>query len=211
MRALLALVLLTATAHAGNNEVTFGSHNRALRTSSANAVTDETLGGIQLGVARDLHLDLFPKLEVWATGGYYYGVASGTLFQTMTTDVDSFGFTFGGRARYSLHKYVKVSARLDVGPAHQSLTLEGNGHTVSDGAWGGTATAAVGVDVMMVAKERFSLGFRFDLGYVAATGVALSPREEGDSSKIELEAMQASIGHLDLGGKFLAFSLLSQF
>lgn len=208
----LAIVLGTAaSAFAGNHEVTFGSHNRALRSSSANAVTNDTLGGGQLGIARHLDLELYPKLEVWATGGFNWGGAEGTLFQTMTTEVDSYGFALGGRARYSLHRLLHVSARVDVGPARQSLTIVGNGHTVSDAAWVGTATAAIGVDLMLVAYPRFSLGFRFDLGYVTATGAALSPREEGDSSKIELDAMQASIGKLDLGGRFLAFSVLSQF
>jgi len=214
MRTLLALTVIAATASsatAGKNEVTLGSHNRALRASSANAVTNDTLGGGQLAVARHLRLDLYPRLEVWATGGFSWGGAEGTLFQTMTTEVDSYGFTLGGRARYSLHRMLHASARIDVGPARQSLTIVGNGHTVSDAAWAGTATAALGLDLLILAYPRFSLGFRFDLGYVAATGAALSPREEGDSTKIELDAMQASIGKLDLGGRFFAFSVLSQF
>jgi len=214
MRTLLLLTILAGTATsaiAGNNEITMGSHNRALRTSSANAVTNEILGGGQFGVARHLNLDLHPKLEVWATGGFSWGGAEGNLFQSMTTEVDSYGFTVGGRARYTVHRLLHVSARVDVAPARQSLTIVGNGHTVSDAAWAGTATAAIGVDLMLIAYPRFSFGFRFDLGYVAATGAALSPREEGDDSKIELDAMQASIGKLDLGGRFLAFSVLSQF
>jgi len=214
MRALLALLLVagaTTTASAGNHEVTFGSFNRALRSSSANAVTDDTLGGGQLGVARALGLGLYPRLEVWATAGFGWGAASGTLFQSMTTEVDTLGFTLGGRARYALHRHLQASARLDLGTARTALSLTGNGHTVSDASWGGTATTALGLDVMLVAKPRFSLGFRFELGYVTATAVALSPREASDSSKIELDAMQASIGRLDLGGRFLSFAILSQF
>lgn len=214
MRAFLALTFLLGTASsadAGNTEVTFGSFNRALRSESANAVTDDTLGGLNLGAARKLHLDLLPKLDVWATAGFVWGTAAGTLFQTMTTEVDMLGLTLGGRARYALHRHLHVSARLDLGTARNALTINGNGHTVSDASWGGTVTTAVGLDMMMVARPRFSLGFRFDLGYIAATSVALSPREEGDPSKIELDAMQASIGSLDLGGRFLSFSVLSQF
>jgi hypothetical protein len=214
MRAFLALTIVlgaATAAHAGNHEITLGSYDRALRSSSANAVTDDTLGGGHLGIARALRLDLYPRLEVWATGGLGWGSAEGTLFQTMTTEVDTIAFTLGGRARYSLHRLLHLSARLDLGTARNELTLHGNGHTVSDAGWGATATTAIGVDLMLVARPRFSLGFRFDLGYVTATAVALSPREEGDSSKIELDAMQASIGHLDLGGRFFAFSVLSQF
>jgi len=214
MRAFLALTIIlgsAAAAHAGNTEVTFGSYNRALRSESANAVTDDTLGGGQLGAARNLRLELVPKLDIWATAGFGWGSAEGTLFQTMTTEVDTVGFTVGGRARYALHRHLHLSGRLDLGTARNALTINGNGHRVSDASWGGTVTTAVGLDLMIVAYPRFSLGFRFDLGYVTATSVALSPSEEGDSSKIELDAMQASIGHLDLGGRFLAFSVLSQF
>lgn len=214
MRAFLSLAIVLGTAasvHAGNTEVTAGSSNRALRSESANAVTDDTLGGVQLGAARKLNLALYPRLEVWATAGFGWGTADGTLFQTMTTEVDTVGFTLGGRARYALHRHLHLSARLDLGTARNALTIEDNGHSVSDASWGATVTTAVGLDMMIVAYPRFSLGFRFDLGYVAATAVALSPREEVDASKIELDAMQASIGRLDLGGRFLAFSVLSQF
>ncbi len=212
MRAFFAVtLLLTSAVHAGNTEVSTGSYNRALRSESANAVTDDTLTGINLGAARKLHLDLFPKLDLWVTAGFVWGVAEGTLFQTMSTTVDTTGLTVGGRASYALHRYLHVSARLDLGTAQSSLQIQGNGHTVSDTGWGGNVTTALGVDVMMVAQPRFALGFRFDLGYVAATAVALSPHDGGDASKIELDAMQASIGHLDLGGRFLSFSVISQF
>lgn len=214
MRPFLPLAILvgsSAAAHAGNTELALGSYNRALRSDSANAVTDDTLVGLSTGVARRLPLDLFPKLDVWATGAFVWGSAEGTLFQTMSTTIDSVGFTVGGRASYALHRYLRASARLDLGTARNELTIHGNGHWVSDAGWGATATTAVGLDALVLAKPQFTIGFRFDLGYIAATSVALSPREDGDASKIELDAMQASIGHLDLGGRFFALSVISQF
>jgi hypothetical protein len=214
MRARLSLLLLAgaaSVAQAGNNELTLGSFDRTLRSSSANAVTTDSVGGGSLQAGRALHLGLMPDLEVWATAGLDWGGASGVMFQTMTTEIDTLGLTLGGRARYSLHARIAVSARLDVGSARNALTLTGNGHTVSDSAWGGMMKVAAGVDLLAVAYPRFSLGLRFELGYVAATATALSPREAGDSSKIELDAMQASIGHLDLGGTYVSFAVVSQF
>jgi hypothetical protein len=214
MRALLALLLVAGTAHitdAGNNELTLGSSVRALRSSSANAVTTDSLTGGTLQAARALHLDLMPRLEVWATAGLDWGGAEGVMFQTMTTELDTLGLTLGGRARYPLHSHLAVGGRLDLGTARNELTLTGNGHTVSDAAWGGTMTAAASVDLLAIAHPRFSLGLRFELGYITATATALSPREAGDASKIELDEMQASIGHLDLGGRYLSFAVLSQF
>ncbi|MDB4961154.1 MAG: hypothetical protein JWP01_1153 [Myxococcales bacterium] len=214
MRALLTLLLLASAAplaHAGNNELTMGSYVRALRSSSANAVTTESLTGGSLQVGRALHLGLMPDLEIWATAGLDWGGTEGTMFQTMTTEVDTLGLTVGGRARYALHANLAVSGRLDLGTARNELTLTGNGHMVSDSAWGGTLKAAAGLDLLAIAHPRFSLGLRVELGHVAATATALSPREAGDSTKIELDAMQASIGHLDLGGTYLSFSVMSQF
>ncbi len=214
MRAFFALAILlgsSVAAHAGNTELTLGSYNRALRSDSANAVTDETLVGLSTGVARRIPLDLVPKLDLWVTGAFVWGSAEGTLFQTMSTVIDSVGFTVGGRASYAVHRYLHASGRLELGTARNELTIHGNGHWVSDAGWGGTVTTAVALDALVVAKPQFTIGFRFDLGHVAATAVALSPREDGDSSKIELDAMQASIGHLDLGGRFLSLSVISQF
>jgi hypothetical protein len=209
--AILALSICAATpAFAGNNELWFGSFGRSLRTSSANAVTNDNLGGPQLGLARQLHLDLVTNLQLWATVGYGRGFADGSLFG-MPTTIDTHAITLGGRARYELHPNLAISGRLDLGADHAALSIEGNGHTVSDGAWGGSLGGALGLDLLAVARPRFSFGMRFELGYVTASGVALSPAEGASTDMIELPASQASIGHLDLGGRYFALSLLSQF
>lgn len=207
----LAITTLAGTAHAGDNELSLGSYNRALRTGSANAVTDDTLGGGTLAIGRALDLGLFPNLDVWATSAFSWGGADGSMFQTMTTEVDTIALTFGGRARYTVHRRVAVGARLDLGTARTGLTIHGNGHTVSDAAWGGTATAAATLDLLAIAHPAFALGLRVELGYVTMTAPSLSPRADQDDSKILLDEMQASIGGLDLGGRFMSFSVLSQF
>jgi len=138
------------------------------------------------------------------------GGADGTLFQTMASAIDMVGFTAGARAAYALHRRVSLNGRLEVGTARTDLSLHAQGHTVSDAAWGGIATAAAGVEVLAIARRRFSFGARLELGYVAATAPSLSPRAEGDGT-LELATMQASIGHLDLDGRFVMVSLLGQF
>src|SRR5262245_4264748 len=135
MRTTLTLVLLafaTTAAHADNNdEVTTGSQFRALRSNSANAVTDSSMSGGIVSYARRLEVSLIPRLETWLTGTIAGGGTTGSLFQTMSTDVDTVAFTGGGRARYLLHRNVAVSARIDVGPARTALEIRSNGHTVS--------------------------------------------------------------------------------
>lgn len=208
---LAALCAAASPALAGNNEITIGNSDRSLRTASANAVTSENLGGVQLGVARQIHLGLVPNLQIWGALGFASTSAEGELFG-MPTEVDALDITFGGNARYVLHRHVALVAKLDLGPTRSSLSIEGNGHTVSDSAWGARARGALGVDLFLVAYPRFSLGARFEMGYVAhSAGGALSPVEGSSEQMLELSESQASIGHLDLGGRYYAFSLLSQF
>lgn len=214
MRTLTLALLLAATtaAHAGDhNELTLGGGARALRSHSANAVTSDSLGHGELAYGRRLDLTLIPKLETWLTAGFNWGGASGTLFQSMATEVDTLGFTGGARARYVLHPNFAATARLDLGTARTALALDGSGHRVSDAGWGATAGAAVGADAYLIAHPTFSLGVRFELGYVAMTAPALSPRADEDDSMILLDAQQASIGHLDLGGRYFSVAMISRF
>ncbi|HVK86455.1 MAG TPA: hypothetical protein VM513_20190 [Kofleriaceae bacterium] len=214
MRTLSLALLLAATtaAHAGDhNELSIGGGGRALRSNSANAVTSDTLSHGELAYGRRLDLSLVPRLQTWLTAGFNWGGASGTLFQSMATEVDTLGFTGGARARYVLHPHFAATARVDLGTARTALALDGNAGRVSDAGWGATFGAALGAEAYMIAHPTFSLGVRFELGYVTMTAPALSPRASEDDSMILLDAQQASIGHLDLGGRYASFAMISRF
>lgn len=208
--AVLASALCAPPALAGNNEVSIGGTSRSLRTASANAVTTENLGGVQLGVARRLPLDVVPNLQLWATGGFASTSAVGELFG-MLTEIDAIDLTLGGTARYELHPNLAFVGHIDLGPSRTSLAIEGNSKRVTDTAWGANATGALGVDLFLVANRRFSLGARLELGYTTHAPAALAPKEASSEDMLVLSESQASIGHLDLGGRFYTFSLLSQF
>lgn len=209
--AVIALALCTATpAFAGDNELALGRSSRSLRTASANAVTGENLGGVQLTAARQIHLELVTNLQIWGAIGFASTSTEGDVFG-MQTEIDALDVTFGGRARYLLHSHVALFARLEGGPTRTALSIQGNGHTVSDQRWGMLGTGAVGIDLMAMARSRFGFGMRFELGYVAHSGPALAPAEGASEDMLVLSGSQASIGHLDLGGRYVAFSLLAQF
>lgn len=214
---LLCLLLLgaaAAPARAGErNELTLGSWNRALRSPSANAVTDDNLVGGALTYARDLRLRPVPELAVWAVGSFTWAGAEGTMFRTLATDVGVLGLSAGGRARYRLHDRVAASARLDAGTARTRLRLEdAMGHTARDTRWGAIATAAVGLELLAIAGPRFALGLRAELGYTAASAPALTASPDGgDDDVIRLPMIEASLGHLDLGGRFFGASVISRF
>lgn len=219
MRSLLACLLLLAAAAAParaevRNELTLGSWRRALRSPSANAVTDDDMLGPSLAYARDLRLRPLPALGLWAVGCVTWGGADGTMFETLSTDVAVVGLSAGGLARYRLRDHVIATARLELGTARTRLALEdAMGRTASGASWGGLATAAAGLDLLAGTSPRFSLGLRVEVGYTAAPGSALtvSPASGSDGDAILLPRRDASFGHLDLGGPFYELSLVSQF
>jgi hypothetical protein len=214
MRVALALILLgllTTTARA-DHELALGSWTRALRSPSANAVTANDLGGGALEYAHSLDVPALPQLEVWADAGMTWGGTSGTMFQTMTTDVDNLGFTIGGRARYAVWKRLRVGGRVDVGTTRTALSLAADNTTLSGRGWGGIADAFASLDLLAVTSPRFSLGLRFELGYVKTTGVGLTlAPDRPDDGTLKLPMSAASIGHLDLSGPSFGFRVISQF
>src|SRR5690242_19630813 len=99
MRALL-LLLISTTAAAGTNEVTLAGTTRALRAPSADAVTADALAGGTLRYARSLDLPVPGGLALWAEAALDWGSATGTMFQTMATDVGAIAPMLGARAEY---------------------------------------------------------------------------------------------------------------
>ena len=206
------LVAGATLAHADpHNELSIGSFARAMHASSADAVTSDSLGGGVLTYARELPLGLASGLQTWATAQLAWGSASGTMFSTLTTEIGTLAVSVGGRARYQLHPRFGVGGRLDFGTSRAALTLTEGSRELSDHGWGGTTTAAASADLLALAGSRFKLGLRFELGYTPTSAVALAPKEASDGSMIQLGASQASLGSLDLGGRFFSFTILSQF
>jgi hypothetical protein len=211
MRTAIILLLLTSLAHAGNNELAITETSRALRTSSANAVTADSLFGGELMYSR--RVAVLPKLELWAQGTFGWGVADGTMFQTLTTELDTLALTIGARARYALHHRFDASARIDIGAARAAFSIRDDmGHSASDHGWGAITSAAVGIDCYAFHGARYALALRFELGAVATSSIPLTATpESGSEGTLQLEMTAASLGSLNLSGPAFAFSLVGQF
>lgn len=193
-----------------DNELALSGGTRSLRSDSANAVTADNLSSGELSYARRLPLPLGP-LQVWGVGSVGWGAATGQMFQTMATEVDTLAFTVGGSVRYALHPRFTVHARVDVGPARTALALRTD-RTLDDASWHAVTRGSLGVDGFVVRSARISIGARLEVGYLASTGAALSPREaEPDDDTITLPIMDSSFGTLDLGGRFVNASLVMGF
>jgi hypothetical protein len=209
MRTLLLIAMLGSTADADDNEIWLGGGSRALRSSSADAVTGDSLGVGSLGYAR--RLELPAPVAVWIDAGFGWGGADGTMFQTLQTQLDTYAFTAGVRASYRLHRLVDATARVDLGTARTALALSDGMTTESDSGWGALVQGALGTDLYAARSPVFALGVRVELGYTRATGVALAPRADMPSDTLKIATTQASIGHLDLSGPFLVVSALTRF
>jgi hypothetical protein len=222
MRQLTALVLsliasaLATTARADtSSELSIGGTARALRSSSANALTGDNLAGVALGAARDLGLlagGPVPDLSLWAEAGLVASSADGTMFQSLTTQIGELGLTGGVAARYRLHRLIIASARLAVGAHRATLSItDSTGASASDHGWGAIGQAGAAIDLVATARRQFGLGVRLELGYAAAQSIALIPRRSRPDDTIPLAMTELPLGHLDLGGPTLSFSMLGQF
>jgi hypothetical protein len=213
-RITLLLALLASVAHAEpNDEAALGSWVRALHAPSANAVTEQPLGGGTFAYAREVIPQLVvPGLSLWGVGTIAFGGATGTMFQTMTTSLDYAEFTVGARARYRLWRFLEAGARIDAGTTRVALAIDADAQSYRDHGWGAISSSALSLDILPYAGRSFAFGFRGELGYATASGVALTPRmDRPDDGTIELPMTRASLGHLDLGGKYLTFTLFAHF
>ncbi len=211
MRSAIALLLLTATAHAGNNELSIASTNRALRTTSASSVTEDSLIGGTLTYSR--RAALLPRLELWAQTSFAWGSSDGTMFQTLATEIDTLAFTAGGRLRYDIRRWLVASARLDVGATRAAFALHDDaGHNARDAGWGAITSAALGIDCYAFRGERYALGVRLELGAVATSSIPLTATpDSGSEGTLHLEMTAASLGSLDLSGPAFAASIVGEF
>jgi hypothetical protein len=213
MRIALALLLVSSTAYAERNELSYGGGFRALHSSSANAVTEDSLAGGQLGYARSLDLPILPDVQLWAEAGFGWGGTDGMMFQTLSTEVSSINFTAGGRARYELHRLAVASAHIDLGTARAAFSLRDDaGHTASDHGWGALTNVGAALDLFAIRSKRFALGLRVDFGYVYASGIDLVATPESSSDgTLQLQMTAAGLGSLDLSGATFNAGLVSTF
>ncbi len=216
MRVLLLVSLLGAAAPASaapHDELTFGSLIRALPSSSADAVTANSLVGGGLGVGRELGVALPGPFTLWADAGISWASATGSMFQTLQTDLFDLTLTVGAHVRYRPYRNLAVGAGVAVGSQHASLGLTDTmNHTASDTGWGAVARASLQADLLAVDLPRFALGLRGELGYLAASSIELVPTwDRGGGDTLYIPMQEASLGHLGLGGPFATISLVSQF
>ncbi|MGE0549053.1 MAG: hypothetical protein AB7O24_16400 [Kofleriaceae bacterium] len=200
-------------AHAERNEIAVGPSLRALRSDSANAISDQDLVGPTVSYARELGVNVVPGLELWAAGSFGFGAVDGVMFQSMTTRARQLAFTVGGRARYELRRWLAATARVDVGTARTSLEIDAMQRTAADHGWGAISATAIGGElvVRVPRSSKLTIGLRLELGYVAATAVELTPSVDDGDMTIQLPTAASSFGSLSLSGPSFDIVVFSRF
>lgn len=214
---LVSLAVFPAAAHAEparaepNDEMWIGGNLRALRTASANALTAKNLDGTSVGYARALGVAVGPGASVWAEASITTGSAEGTLFQSMSTELDAVALTAGVRLRLPLHRLIAASAHAGLGAQRVRVAIDAPGASATDHGWGGLASASAALDLLAVARPRFGFGVRAELGYVVARPIAITPARTSSDDVLMLPISDVSLGEIDLSGAALTLSLVGQF
>jgi len=211
-----ATATVTLAAHAdpnrpNNDELWLGATGRALRAPSANALTAANLYGGSLGYARNLGVDVVPGLSLWAEAAMTTGDARGTMFQTMSTEIQTLGVTGGVRMRYWVHRLVAASACADLGAQRARLEVDDHQAVASDHRWGAVASGGVALDVFARSRPPFGFGVRAELGYVMAQAIELAPHRDAPNDVVALAMTDLALGRLDLSGPSFAVSVVGQF
>lgn len=207
--AVLAIPASGRAERANNDELWLGAGARALATSSANAITDASLAGGSLGYARDLGLSR-SGVVMWAEGAALVGSATGSMFTSMSTRIDTAAFTGGLSARFAVRRWLVASVRAAVGVQRIELELD-TGVSYEDAAWGGIAALGGAVDLLPLTRRPFGFGFRAEASYVLARGVSLSPERPSPDEVMTLPSRDLGFGELDLSGPAFTISAIVQF
>lgn len=202
---LLPLLFLADT------EITFGSQIRALHAPSAEAVTGDSYVGGRLTVGRQLYLPAPDGVDLYATAGFDWGGASGSMFN-QSTDISTYALTVGGHARYHLYSHISLIAGVDLGMQHASLTFGDTApDQTTDGAWGLMTRGIVAVELLAADSKAWNFGLRVEAGYTLDQKIALSPAAPKDDTELTIMTTTASIGHLDMSGPSIGFSAITRF
>ncbi|HET6611194.1 MAG TPA: hypothetical protein VFG83_04365 [Kofleriaceae bacterium] len=210
---LVAAAVMTAGAPfaaAERIDLSVGPATRWMSSASVDPISDRDSSAFVstvLGV-RVAKVDAGP----WVTAevSYDHGGLSGDLFSSLDTRLSLDTVTAGLKISQPLFTAVSAFARGGMGLAHGHLAMSSVARpdmSASDGDWGGTTFAAVGLEARSTTLVQ--VGFRAEVGY--AKGQSLSfdaARERDDDDVLHIPTAGAAMGELDTDGVTLRFALV---
>lgn len=219
---LVLVALVCGPVRAERFELGMGSSGLWTRSGSADALTEQSFGMFSLSGAMKIDaLQRLPGFEVLLEGTGEIGGTTGTTFQTMETSTLVHVGLFGAKLRRHLvHRlYAQGRAALGIGRIRARVSdLYTGVDPLEDAALTPAAYLGTGAEYMLARLRKsdgntaFTLGLRFELGYLLLAPVELTPtpRREDDDT-IRIPAMSTSFGDLDLSAVNIHFQIVGRF
>jgi hypothetical protein len=213
-------IAVAPRARAERLELGIGSTSRFTHADSVLAVHDSRSTGFAMDVA--YRWASIAGFDLLADASFDTDTAWATTFQRMYTASTTQVAQVGVRVRRPLAYAASAHARLALGATRVGLEiddLDGRTH-IADHGYGTSAYLGAGLDCVPLrprfanGREAFSLGLRFELGYMAMTPVGFSAESPGPGmpeGTIEIPARAANLGNLDMSALTLRLALVARF
>jgi hypothetical protein len=207
-------------AHADRIELGMGPTSRFTHADSVLAVHDSSSTGVSLGGA--YRWASMAGVDLLADASLDTDTAWATTFGRMRTSSTTRVALAGVRASRPLARALSAHARLALGAARVALDVsdvDGRSY-LQDHGHAACAYLGAGIDFVPLrprtagGQELLSLGVRVELGYLAMTSVGLaadSPDPDMPDGAIEIPAMAAALGDLDMSALTLRVALIAHF
>lgn len=220
---IMGLLVAANTAFADRVELSLGTTAHYLRSSSAEAITDDNMAAFSLTGAVEIPWIHLPGTETLLELGFEAGAVGDRSFQTMNTDSSLLHATIGARLRRPLWSRLVLNGRAAFGAARVKVKFSDAFSAVepiSDREYAASAYLGTGLDLLLAHGRnrkhdtRYALGLRAELGYQAMAGVELfgDPESRSDDDDIiRIPAASASLSDLDLSSWTFRFGVVGRF
>lgn len=215
-----ASMLGPARAHADRVALAMGPTSRFTHADSVLAVHDSHSTGFSIGAA--YRWASISGFDLLADASFDTDTAWATTFGRMHTSSTTRVALVGLRARRPLARALSAHARLALGAARVAVDIDDRDgpSRLQDHGHGACAYAGAGLDYVPLrprtasGREILSLGVRVELGYLAMAAVGLSaesPDPGMPEDAIEIPAMAADLGDLDMSALTVRLALIAHF
>jgi hypothetical protein len=211
-------------ARADNLDLSIGSAVRWSHTHSVDALSaDDTFGFFSLNAGWRLTRSPIPGFGLALDGTLERGMMDGVTFSRLRSEVSLWSFQVGARAYRDVRSWLVGYGRVALGLQRAALTFTDDfdaGRAMKDKGWAGTAYVGAGFDLKLIRAPRgstgklsnFSLGLRYELGYLATSSIEMEARpEDSGGDTIRIPTIVSSLGELNLSSISLRLALVGRF
>lgn len=211
------------SASADRIDISMGSSNRYLHSSSIDTVTsDDSHAMFSLGVGWQLNRVRLPGLRFAVDAELDVGGWEGVSFQRMQTETSLVSGLLGARAIWPVSGMTSFFGRAALGLTHVSLELRDGGSSapyLADDRIAASTYVGGGLDFVPLRTERqgretFGFGLRLEGGYFASTPVSMRAVPRGTNTAddaILIPTEEADLGSLNVSAWVARIALVARY